>query len=58
MEAYVRKSPGVSLRRINIGSWSSEVATQYGIRSIPHLVLFDDGRKKAEGTREVLGYLK
>ena len=31
------------LRIIDIGSWDSPVAQQYGIRSVPHLVLFEGG---------------
>ena len=42
----------LALRRINIKSWKSPVAKQYRIKSIPHLVLFDNrGRQILEGKK-------
>jgi len=46
------------LRVIDIGSWESPVAKRYGIRSIPHLVLFEDGEVVASGTQAVLERLE
>ncbi len=58
MEAYVRGRSGITLRRIDIVSWDSAVAKQYQIRSIPYLILYENGRKTADGTKAVLALLK
>jgi len=51
LEALARAHEDVlALRKIDIVNWSSPVAGQYRIHSIPHLKLFDpDGRLVAEG---------
>ncbi|CAM2009222.1 thioredoxin family protein [Acanthopleuribacter pedis] len=51
LEALARKYPGrVALRKIDIKNWNSDVAKQYNIRSIPHVVLYDHkGKKKVDG---------
>jgi thioredoxin 1 len=46
------------LRVINIGSWESPVAVRYGIRSVPYLVLYEDGECVATGTAAVLARLE
>lgn len=53
MEALAENSPNVRLRKIDIGR-GTPVAAQHGIRSIPHLVLYEGGERVASGTREVL----
>jgi thioredoxin-like negative regulator of GroEL len=58
LEAYARRHPAVTLRKINIARWGSPVAEQYGIRSIPHLLLYKDGALVASGTDEVMGRLE
>lgn len=51
LEALARKYPGqVVLKKIDIKNWNSAVAQQYGIRSIPHVVLYDQrGKKRVDG---------
>ncbi len=46
------------LVRIDIDQWGSDVAQQYGIRSLPSLRLYEGGELVAEGMREVLGRLR
>jgi hypothetical protein len=58
LEAYVKANPSVTLRKVDIGQWGSPVAEQYGIKSIPYLRLYKDGKLEAEGTREVMARLK
>ncbi len=43
---------------IDIDKWGSPVAEQYGIRSIPHLVLYEDGKQTTSGLNAVLGVLQ
>lgn len=43
MEALAKRHPGVKLRIVDVVSWRSEVARQYGIRSLPTLWLYEDG---------------
>ena len=54
VEALARSHDDTVLRVIDIGSWESPVAKRYGIRAIPHLVLFEDGEPVTTGTRNVL----
>ncbi len=51
LEGLARKYPGqVVLKKIDIKNWNSAVAQQYGIRSIPHVVLYDQrGKKRVDG---------
>ncbi len=53
----MRERDGTYLRRIDVVEWGSEVAKQHGIRSLPHLVLYENGRETARGAREVLAAL-
>jgi thioredoxin-like negative regulator of GroEL len=44
----------VRLRVVDIASWDSPVAKQYGIRRLPTLWLFRDGREVSRDTAAVL----
>ncbi len=57
IEDAVRADPDASLRVIDIGSWDSPVARQYGIRAVPHVVLYEDGRPSVSGIDAVLARL-
>ena len=54
LEAAVRERGNVRLRRVNIRDWSSPVAQQYGIQSIPQLWLHDGTKRVATDTSEVM----
>jgi len=54
VEDAVRARDDTVLRIIDIGSWESPVARRYGVRAIPHLVLFESGEMVASGTASVL----
>lgn len=43
---------------IDIGGWGSPVAQQYGIRSIPALVLYDNRRRTLEGNKAVMAAIR
>ena len=47
LEAYVQKTPGVFLRKINIKDWSSPVTRDFGIQSIPSIRIYDKRGKEA-----------
>lgn len=47
LEAYVQRTSGVFLRKINIKNWDSPVARDYGIRSIPSLRIYDQRGREA-----------
>ena len=57
LEALVVENEELHLCRINIDNWDSEVARQYGISSLPLLMLYDDQRLITVGTEEVLNEL-
>ena len=57
MEALANARDDVFLRKVDIVSWGSPVAKQFGLNSIPHLVLYEDGREVQSGVREVLAKL-
>lgn len=42
----MRKSRDLSLRKIDVKSWTSPVAKQHRIRSLPHFILYDPSGKK------------
>lgn len=48
VEASVRKSSTYALRIVDIKKWGTPVTEQYGIRSIPHYILFDPSGKQVE----------
>jgi thioredoxin-like negative regulator of GroEL len=51
------KTQDLRLLKVDIAKWGSPVARQFGIDSIPHLLLYEDGALVAEGTRAVLAKL-
>lgn len=53
LEALAKDHPEVSLRRVDIRSWQSEVAGQHGIRQLPTLWLYEDGRRIATDRQQV-----
>lgn len=54
LEAAIRERGNVRLRRVNIADWSSPVARQYEIQSIPQLWLHDGTKRVATDTASVL----
>ncbi|MEM9382605.1 MAG: hypothetical protein AAGB93_21815 [Planctomycetota bacterium] len=44
MEGLARSNDSLRLRKIDVGSWSSPVARQHGIESLPSLVLYEGDR--------------
>lgn len=56
MEAFAKSKPNVRVKKIEVGR-GAPVAAQHGVRSLPHLVLYEGARRKAEGTRAVLAQL-
>lgn len=59
MEAHVtQQTDGTRLLRIDIDTWSSDVAQQFGIRSLPTLYLFEGKQLVLTDTRAVLERLQ
>ena len=54
MEALTHSKTNLKLRRIDIKTWRSEVASQFGIRRLPTLWLYDGTTKVSSDTRDVL----
>ncbi|MCG3191611.1 MAG: hypothetical protein DIJKHBIC_00839 [Thermoanaerobaculia bacterium] len=48
VEASVRKSSQYALRIVDIKKWGTPVTEQFGIRSIPHYILFDPAGKQID----------
>lgn len=44
MEALARARQDVKLRIVDVGDWHSPVAEQFGIRSLPTIWLYEDGK--------------
>ena len=44
LEALANQHAAVKLRRVDIVSWSSAVAKQHAIRSLPTIWLYEDGK--------------
>ena len=53
MEALTRQNPKVKLRIVDIGSWGSPVASQYGIRLLPTVWLYQDGELYSKDRAQV-----
>lgn len=58
LEALVQQNPRARLRRIDIGSWHSEVAAQCRIDRLPTVWLYDAGRLVSRDVQEVAGLLQ
>ena len=58
MEALARSKKDLDLRRIDVPNWNAPVVSQYGVRSLPHLLLYRDGKLVAKGTREVIAAVR
>ena len=54
MEALVNQRSDLRLVRIDIRTWDSPVATQFGIRVLPTVWLYEDGRILSHDTRQAL----
>lgn len=54
IEAIVEADEHMVLRKIDLSSRRMDVAQQYSVRGIPHLLLYEDGRLLANGTGEVM----
>ena len=54
LQAAIRERGNVRLLRVNIRDWSSPVARQYGIQSIPQLWLHDGTERVATDTHDVM----
>ena len=57
MEARIRELGTVRLRKIDVESWESPVATAHGIDRLPTLVLYDGKTVVSTDTREILAAL-
>ena len=53
----MREQGNVRLRKIDIDEWSSPVAQQYDIRSIPHLRLYEGRKLVTKDTQEIMRHL-
>lgn len=58
VEALVEGRDDTTLRVIDIGSGDTPVANQHRIQSVPHLVLYQDGREVASGVDAVMATLR
>lgn len=59
LEALVNEHPDAKLRIIRADEpWGSQVAAVHGVRRIPHLLLFRNGRLELTGKDEVLDALR
>jgi thioredoxin-like negative regulator of GroEL len=58
LEAIAKEREDVQLRIIDIDSWSSEVAQQHQIRSLPTLWLYEDGTLVTKDTNQTIAKLR
>lgn len=58
LEALVLQNPRARLRRIDIGSWHSEVAAQCRIDRLPSVWLYDAGRLVSRDLQQVATQLQ
>jgi thiol-disulfide isomerase/thioredoxin len=50
LEGFARRDTRVALRKVNVVSWDSPVARQYGLTALPYLLLFGpQGNLLAQG---------
>ena len=57
MAALARMREGVYLRIVDIGSWDSAVAEQFGIRTLPTVWIYEDGKVVAKDRAAVMAKL-
>ncbi len=57
LEALANRRTNVSLRLVDIQSWDSPVARQYGVRRLPWLWLYADGKLVTKDSEQVLDRL-
>ena len=53
METLARSKTMVNLRKIDIKTWRSPVASQFGIRRLPTVWLYHGNKKVSSDTRDV-----
>ena len=58
MEALTTQRDDIRLRKVDVVSWDSEVARQHGIRRLPTVWLYQDGKRVAGDTRGSLARLE
>ena len=58
LEALVLQNPRARLRRIDIGSWHSDVAEQCRIDRLPTVWLYDAGQLVSRDVQEVASLLQ
>jgi thiol-disulfide isomerase/thioredoxin len=50
LEDLAAREPRLAIRKVNILSWDSPVARQFGLQALPHLILYGPGGERiAEG---------
>lgn len=50
LEELARRDSIIALRKVNVVSWDSPVAQQYGLKALPYLLLYDpQGKLLAQG---------
>ena len=58
LEALAKSNETLRLRKIDIGSWDSEVAQRYGIRSLPSVWIYDGKKLISSDRKDSLALLK
>lgn len=58
VEDLLDRDASLVIRKVDIESWNSPVAQQYEVRSIPHLLLYEDGRLVAQGVNDVFARMQ
>ncbi|MEE8536732.1 MAG: thioredoxin family protein [Acidobacteriota bacterium] len=54
LEEFARHDSIIALRKVNVVSWDSPVAQQYGLKELPYLLLYDpQGKLLAQGENVV-----
>jgi thioredoxin-like negative regulator of GroEL len=53
LEALVEAKEGTRLLKIDVDTWGSDVARQYGIRSLPTLWLYEGTELESRDSREI-----
>ena len=58
MERLARQKKNFRIVKVDINKWGSEVAEQYGIKSLPSLWLYEGHTLRSEERRDVLEFLQ